>query len=103
MKNNSFSCRINLDEYRCSYEHTGVWMEFFLQKKFCDHLKAEIQQMYSVKTTITKSHDKTPLKNPIYVVEFEGNDKEKVDEAKDSSQKLFQCVEIKLIDDQFGN
>ena len=92
-----------MDEYHCSYEYTGGWMGFFSQKKFCDHLKTEIQEMYSAKTTITKSHDKTVLKNLIYIVEFEGNDKTKVEEAKDSLQKLFNCVETKLIDDQFGN
>ena len=78
-------------------------MEFFSRKKFSNDLKAEIQMLYSVKTTITKSYDKSPLKNDICTTEFEGADEEKVNKAKNALENLFNYIETKPVADQFGS
>jgi len=66
-------------------------------------LKAEIQETYSVEITITKSKDKTPLENLIYIIDFKSQDKNKLHEAQKSLRSLFTTIKMKTVDEQSGN
>jgi hypothetical protein len=66
-------------------------------------LKTEIQETYSVKTTITKSNDKSNMENTIYIVDFESKDQEKNGEAQKSLENLFTAVSTRIFDHQIGN
>ncbi|CAF5025231.1 unnamed protein product, partial [Rotaria sp. Silwood1] len=73
---------------------------FFDQSKFCDKLRAEIKETYSVETTITKARDKLDLENSTYIIDFKSTDQDKNQQALESLQALLKTTEIKVVDDQ---
>ncbi|CAF0990647.1 unnamed protein product [Rotaria sordida] len=73
---------------------------FFDQPKFCDKLKAEIKETYSVEMIITKTRDKLNLDNSMYIIDFKSNDQDKNHQALESFQDFLKTIETKVIDDK---
>ncbi|CAF0757202.1 unnamed protein product [Rotaria sp. Silwood1] len=88
-----FSC-----QYKLQSDLAGAG--FFDQSKFCDKLRAEIKETYSVETTITKARDKLDLENSTYIIDFKSTDQDKNQQALESLQALLKKTEIKVVDDQ---
>jgi hypothetical protein len=66
-------------------------------------LKEEIQEIYSVETTITKSKDKSHQEDSIYIIDFKSKDESKAHTAEESLKSLFDALATKILDDQAGN
>jgi hypothetical protein len=66
-------------------------------------LKEEIQEIYSVEMTITKSKDKSHQEDSIYIIDFKSKDESKAHAAEESLKSLFDALATKILDDQAGN
>ncbi|CAF4464247.1 unnamed protein product [Rotaria socialis] len=74
---------------------------FFDQPKFCDKLKTEMKEIFSVETTITKIEDQSTLENMI-IIEFKSKDQIANDTALEALKILLASVMTKLVDQNIG-
>ncbi|CAF2131733.1 unnamed protein product [Rotaria magnacalcarata] len=90
-----FSCQLSVSS-------SLFGADFFNHPKFCNKLRAEIKEIYSVETTITMRKDKLGLDNAVCIIDFRSKNEDKNQQALESVRALLAAIGTKLVDDQAG-